>query len=177
MGKIISFLVLILLLISCQKSEVPKAKIEQAQQALMPLKQNLMAELKTALQSGPENAIYVCNVRAPQIADSLQTDKIQIGRSSHKLRNPKNAPEPWMEKIITYYQENKGESGYQIIVMEDGTIGYSEPIYVKPLCLGCHGQDITSTLKANIDSLYPADQATGFVENDFRGIFWVKIKS
>jgi hypothetical protein len=53
--------------------------------------------------------------------------------------------------------------------VRDGRTGYVEPIYVKPVCLACHGGNVDPGVKAKLAELYPEDQATGFREGDFRG--------
>jgi hypothetical protein len=42
-------------------------------------------------------------------------------------------------------------------------------IATEGVCLTCHGQDVDPKLKAEIDRMYPNDQAIGFEEGDIRG--------
>ena len=65
---------------------------EQAAAALKPFKQKLMQALTDGLQQGPVAAIDKCQLEAPMIAAALSQDGIRVGRSSHRLRNPGNAP-------------------------------------------------------------------------------------
>jgi len=37
----------------------------------------------------------------------------------------------------------------------------------------CHGPSVAPALAARIAQHYPEDEATGFEEGDFRGLFWV----
>jgi hypothetical protein len=55
-------------------------------------------------------------------------------------------------------------------------VGYVEPIFVKPMCLPCHGSDIPDGVAARLDEHYPTDEARGFAEGDFRGLFWVEFR-
>ena len=43
-------------------------------------------------------------------------------------------------------------------------------------CLMCHGSGLDPALKAEIDRLYPDDQATGFKAGELRGAFTVTIR-
>ncbi len=51
---------------------VGDADIERAREALKPFKGELKAALKEGLQEGPENAIWVCRDKAPEIAAGLK---------------------------------------------------------------------------------------------------------
>ena len=41
------------------------------------------------------------------------------------------------------------------------------------VCLTCHGKQIPEKLSAQLEKLYPDDQATGFSKGDIRGAFTV----
>ena len=147
---------------------------ERGKEALLPLKKSLMKELKAGLKShGAMGALKVCNIKAMDITDSKSTKKYKVGRSSLKNRNPKNAPSPWMSKALIDYEKTKSKKPRVIRIDSDKT-AYVEPIYLKGLCLTCHGGQISSSLKKEINSLYPLDKATGYKAGDFRGIFWVE---
>lgn len=157
--------------------EITAEDITRAKEALGPFKKGLMGALTTAMkEEGPEHAISVCKLKAPEIASATSTDGVEIGRTSHRLRNPKNAPEPWMESFLQEYLANPTKSGHKAQRLADGRIGYVEPIRVKGFCLVCHGEEISSEVGESLKELYPEDQATGFRAGDFRGIFWVKMK-
>ena len=180
---ILAVLILGLLLAACgteegEKSDlrvVDEAVVARAQAAALPLKQALLAELSTALQEGPVHAIQVCQVRAPGIADSLSGNDIQVGRTSHKVRNPNNAPEPWMEPLLTAYLEADSISAPQAIYIDEATVGYVEPLYAKPMCLTCHGENLDPKVQAILADQYPGDRSTGFKAGDFRGMIWVTL--
>ena len=152
---------------------VSEADAGRAQAALGPFKQDLMTALTGALQQGPEHALDACRLRAPEIAAALSKEGIAMGRTSHKLRNPDNAPAPWVEPLLASYRNNPEARTPRAVRLDDGGFGYVEPIYVKPLCLTCHGATRDPAVQQKIATLYPEDQATGFEEGDFRGLFWV----
>jgi hypothetical protein len=120
-------------------------------------------------------AIHVCREQAPEIAVQLSVDGVRMGRTSHKTRNPANAPEPWVEPLLAAYLENPEDSKPRAVYVDASTVGYVEPIYVMSFCLSCHGPSIDPALLAEIQSVYPEDRATGFKAQDLRGLFWVTL--
>jgi hypothetical protein len=140
---------------------------------LAPFKLSLMQAFSSGMQQGPVSAIGVCRDEAPGIAASLSVDGVRMGRSSHKLRNPENAPSDWLVPVLESYVSGDSE-GPQLVELADGRHGYAEPIMVQGMCLVCHGSNIEPGVAASTAELYPDDQATGFAEGDFRGVFWVE---
>ncbi len=154
--------------------------VETAQAALKPFKQGLKGALEKGLSKGPEAAIDACRLEAPRIADSVATESLHVGRSSHRLRNPENAPRPWMRPILEELRDSVrdsvvGELPHRSVRIDDERFGYAEAIYMQPLCLTCHGTDLPQPLRERIREVYPQDQATGFSVGEFRGIFWVEL--
>jgi hypothetical protein len=140
---------------------------------LAPFKAELKSALMAGMKKGPATAIEVCSQDAPGIAASLSVDGVLMGRSSHKLRNPDNAAPEWLAPIIEAYASGQGELVPVVVELEDGRHGYAEPVRVQPLCLTCHGTTVHADVADSIGTLYPNDEATGFSEGDFRGVFWV----
>ncbi|MGA0266237.1 MAG: c-type heme family protein [Lysobacterales bacterium] len=142
---------------------------------LQPFKQQLMGALKTGLQQGPEQAIDACKMAAPRIASERSVDGVEMGRASHRLRNPVNAAPGWVRPVLDGYlaHESAAISAVEVSAGE-GRQGYVEPIFMQAApCLMCHGETLAPAVAEKIRALYPNDQATGFVEGDLRGVFWV----
>lgn len=173
----IGVVVLTLGSISCQPAgvQISQEDMARAQENLLPFKQELKAALVGALAEGAENSIQVCREDAPAIAASVGEAGVTMGRTSHRLRNPDNAPESWMEPLLAAYLENPEKAEPQAVDLGGGTFGYVEPIYIVSFCLSCHGITIAPEVEARIQELYPQDQARGFRVDDFRGMFWVKM--
>jgi len=153
-------------------------RVMRAQQALAPLKQQLMAALKGALPEGAPHAVSVCQQRAPEIAHALSKDGVLVGRTSHKTRNPKNKPSAWMVPLLDAYRAAPAAPGtYKTAELEGGRFGYVEPIYVGAMCLRCHGADLDVETLSAITRNYPSDEATGFSEGELRGLFFVELPS
>lgn len=153
---------------------------ERGAALLAPFKTSLKAALMDGMQQGPEAAIEICSDKAPGIARGLSTDGVVMGRSSHKLRNPANTAPDWAVAAIEILA-NRGIRADEVPVtasaqidLDDGRHGYAEAIFIQPLCLSCHGTELSPEIESQIEALYPEDAATGFSDGDFRGIFWVE---
>lgn len=148
--------------------------IARGQETLKPFKAELKSALMDGLESGPEDAIEVCQLLAPEIAGRLSSETVQVGRTSHRLRNMKNAPRAWVKPLLEGYVSDPGRPEPQVVPLPGGGVGYVEPIYVVPMCLSCHGRSLSPGIAARLDELYPGDQARDFSDHDFRGLFWVE---
>ena len=135
-------------------------------------------------KNGPISAIPFCHISVSSIAKDAAKDRVskyEFGRTSHKLRNEKNAPQEWIKEDLkrfegTFYEKDK-EASYPVVgKLPNGKKYYAEPLFVNNQCMACHGDKITTELKDKITVFYPNDKATGFKLNEFRGLIWVKEK-
>ena len=167
-----------LLMVGCApEREAPletEAWVEKGQTALAPFKKGLMGALQAGMQEGPETAIEACRLQAPAIEAAVQTDVVAMGRTSHKLRNSSNAPRDWVEPLLASYLDTPGKQGPEVVSLEDGRVGYVEPIMMQAMCLSCHGATVSEEVENLLATHYPTDKARGFEEGDFRGLFWVE---
>jgi hypothetical protein len=150
------------------------AAVAHGASIVLPFKRELQAALRQGLAEGLEQAIRTCRLEAPRIASALSTEDVQVGRTSHKLRNPRNAPKSWMVPLLAEYRANPKQAQPRAVSLENGRVGYAEPIFVQPPCLTCHGEDIPQPVQERLAELYPEDRATGFRTGDFRGMFWAE---
>jgi hypothetical protein len=141
---------------------------------LTPFKRQLQAALKDGLSQGPSQAVAACRLRAPEIAASLSVDGVRVGRASHRLRNPANAPPDWVEPILRAYLADAANREPRTTTLGDQRAGYAEPIATQGLCLVCHGDALAPGVAEQIRELYPEDRAVGFREGELRGVFWVE---
>ena len=159
-------------------TQVPESDMARATGALEPLKSELRKALIGALnEGGPERAIEVCQLRAPEIARLTSTGDATLGRTSHRLRNPENAPEAWMSIFLQEYLANPNDDEPRAVRLASGQIGYVEPIRMKGICMQCHGDRIKPGVRDRLRALYPQDEATGFKKGELRGMFWVKLRA
>ena len=140
---------------------------------LGPFKQALKTALVSGMESGPVAAISVCSIEAPEISSGLSVDGVTMGRSSHKLRNRENSAPDWAVPILEAYASGEKE-GPVAVEYSDNRFGYVEPIMIQPMCLICHGSQLNPDVASAISEQYPDDEATGFSNGDFRGVFWVE---
>jgi hypothetical protein len=148
---------------------------EEARAALGPLKRGLRAALEAALARGPAQAIDVCRVEAPRLAASAQSERVRVGRTSHRLRNPRNAPAPWLVPWLRHHEAHPEDRSAHVVALGGQRYGYAEPIFVDGLCLACHGSALAPDVADRVAALYPDDAATGFAAGDFRGLFWAEV--
>ena len=153
------------------------AEVARAEQAMNTLQQALLTKLRAAMeQGGPAAAVTVCHDEAVVIADRVAREEhIALGRTSHRLRNVANAAAPWMEPLLAEFLEKPGDRTYRAVRLPDGSIGYVEPIYVRPVCLSCHGKNIAPPVAELLKTSYPQDHAKDFEAGDLRGLYWVKL--
>ena len=156
---------------SKQPEKDPKQVAMAAKEALFT---SLSSRLMEAMgNGGPAAAIEVCGREAPKIAARVGKEHgVSIGRTSFKLRNPKNAPPEWVTPLI----ENR-PTDPQFVDLPDHHTGALLPILLKVQCLACHGPNdkIAEDVQVQLAKLYPDDQAVGFNEGDLRGWFWVDV--
>ena len=141
---------------------------------LAPFKRDLQAALKSGLATGPAAAIDACRLEAPQITERYSQDGVRIGRASHRLRNPDNVPPAWVSPTLEAWLGAATPREPVVVELGEDRVGYIEAIVTKPLCLACHGETLAPEISAALEAHYPEDQATGFVEGDLRGVFWVE---
>jgi hypothetical protein len=161
--------------VSVEKTETVQ---KDPQQIALAAKEAMFKSLSARLlevmsNGGPAAAIEVCSREAPRIADRVGKDfGLTIGRTSFKLRNTKNVPPEWVKPLI----EDRPKEPCFVALPENHT-GALFPIMLKVQCLACHGpkEQIAADVLAQLNKLYPDDQAVDFNEGDLRGWFWVDV--
>lgn len=147
--------------------------LEAAREGRNALAKQLMSTLQNALADGDFAAgIDVCKEAAPVIATRVSGEhELQIGRTSHRLRNPANHPPKFAEPVVAelWYEETVYQG-------PNGEFGYVAPIWLAAPCENCHGDptQISDAVKTILKEEYPEDLATGFSDGDLRGWFWVQ---
>lgn len=150
------------------------AELARGAELLAPFKKDLQLALKSGLAEGPAEAIQVCRVKAPGIANALSVEGVRMGRSSHKLRNPDNTAPDWVSPLMQTFLDDPSSREPLAVGLADNRWGYVEPIMLQPLCLTCHGSELAPGVAEQISELYPEDHAIGFEAGDLRGVFWLE---
>ncbi len=148
------------------------------------------AELSAALggaieAEGPAAAVAVCRDLAPEIASRLSRQSgTRISRISSRFRNPQNLPEPWQRQALDQLQNEMPDPATrafsdpaalpeQFAVDARGEARYLKAIAIAPLCLTCHGEQLSETVRGQLAEHYPHDRATGYQLGELRGAFSV----
>ncbi len=148
----------------------------RATAAIAPFKSALKGELEQAMSTSIEDAIDVCARRAPELARAHSKDGLRVGRSAERIRNPANAPAPWLAPVMARLAKApSGTDAHEVVALEDGRRGYAEAIWLGPQCLACHGEGLSPAVATKIDARYPTDAARGFKPGEFRGVFWAEL--
>ena len=161
-----------------------QAALDEAKAAAKKLGSGLKKELQRALANGePADALQVCATRAQPITAEVRgkTD-VTVGRSSLRLRNPKNKAPAWVQAWLDAQGERKA-AGVEGIARIDDTPGgkvarFLAPITIEGPCLNCHGapDSLAPPVRDTLAERYPDDAATGYAPGDLRGALWAEAK-
>ncbi|PKP13267.1 MAG: hypothetical protein CVU08_06270 [Bacteroidetes bacterium HGW-Bacteroidetes-3] len=185
--KNLLLILVFLAMISCSNSMTDKEKQEYtdigneiSQASFKALSEKLTAQMK---MGGTAQAIPFCNIEAmPLTQEMSEKYRVNIKRTSNKLRNQKNKPtERELEIINNYHKLISEKKGINPIVEinNNNNRHFYAPIVVKANCLVCHGkvgEFVTVKTDSIIKSLYPNDKAIGYNEGDLRGIWSIEFK-
>ena len=143
------------------------------------LGKNLMNAIN---ENGAVGALKFCNEKAYPLTDSMaRMLKASIKRVSDKPRNKNNLANDNETAHIQAFKESlaKGEKPKPYVMEINGKMVGHYAIITNKMCLQCHGtvnKDILPETFSKIKSLYPGDMATGYAENQVRGIWIVEME-
>lgn len=140
----------------------------------------LLSELTSEMnENGVVGAINYCSLEALPITHQISEEEdVELGRVSHRFRNPLNAANDEELRLIDDYiqLQQAGESLSPVVLEGKGTKTFYSPIVLgAPLCLSCHGKstEIDPRVLEVINERYPDDRAVNFELNEVRGMFKV----
>lgn len=140
----------------------------------------LLNELTTKMkENGVNEAVSYCSLQALPITLQIsEEEKAELGRVSHRFRNPLNAANEEELRLIDNYikrQQAGGQLSPVVVTGKDTKTFYSPILLGAPLCLSCHGksEEIDPGVLAVINGKYPGDRAVDFQLNEVRGMFKV----
>lgn len=154
------------------ESEAELRAIEKAHSAVTEIVTDFRQSLSNATKGELKKALPGCRIK------NLNFDEMKVGRTSHRLRNPDNAPPEWTKPHLEKLSKAKTSEIPKHVLTKIGPhrYGYIKPIFVEPICLNCHGSKVEKDVQEAIRETYPKDQALNFNVGDFRGILWLEIK-
>ena len=173
-------LALVLAVFSTACAETAQQAKVRALKAFQELGSRLKVRLTKAMQQGgAAAAVGICHQEAPLIAREVAGDHgFQLGRSSHRVRNPDNTPAPEIAAYLQKYAALPAEQApVQVLPQKSGEWLILAPIATQALCLTCHGDPATFSpeLTRELRQRYPKDHATGFGPGQLRGVFWARL--
>jgi hypothetical protein len=162
-----------------QAPEALRGAVQRGDAIVGSIQTALFAQLSKEMQrGGPEGAVRVCHLEATSITQQVaRKEGLAAGRTSHRLRNPTNAPRPWAAPIVASHA-GKSIDGVDGFVVDLGDkVGLLRPIGFRAACGACHGprEQLAPAVLQELSERYPGDAATGFKEGDIRGWFWVEV--
>ena len=137
--------------------------------------------MKAMSAHGTAGAVEFCSVHAITLTDSIaEVHDAKIRRVTDRPRNPANqANETELAYInMLKIKEEKQEVLPPSILIVDGKMTGYYPIQTARMCIQCHGTigtDILPETASKLHLLYPEDKATGYSENQLRGLFVVEM--
>jgi hypothetical protein len=162
--------------------DVPESlasELESANAAIQALQAALIEALTSELgREGPLGAIHVCRDEAQAITSRVAREQgIDVGRTSHRLRNPANRPRPWVETFVSGGADKDYDAVQPRLVDLGARVGLVRPINTLGMCTQCHGNEgeILPEVREAIAAAYPEDRATGFAVGDLRGWIWAEL--
>lgn len=130
----------------------------------------LSSQLKASIrQNGVAQSIHVCSDIAYPLTDSIgKSNEVTLRRVTDRYRNPKNKASEKDLEILQMFKTNTEK----VFHYEQNT--FYKPIKIQPLCLNCHGKNISKQTQSALEEVYPKDKATGYDLNNLRGMWVVK---
>lgn len=151
---------------------VDATKVARAKKAIKTLGGTLQSALKGSLPAGAPAALKACHAIAPTATGG--DEGVKVGRTSSRLRNPKNTAPKWVSPLLKSF-ENGTTASALTVARPNGGVGVVTPIRLQPVCVQCHGSAISDPVKSELSKLYPSDQATGYAPGELRGVFWAEV--
>lgn len=162
-------------------AEAPDPYLAKGQQIAASVFGVLSTEVMKSMQAhGVAGTVAYCNEQAYPITDSMASlHQAHIKRTSHKVRNPENAPDSLESIILEKYlalQAKELEMPPQV-VQQGESKRFFAPILLAQPCLKCHGipgETLDQNDLAVIQEYYPEDQAVGFAAGELRGMWSIR---
>ncbi|MEX0996903.1 MAG: DUF3365 domain-containing protein [Flavobacteriaceae bacterium] len=153
-----------------QKAEIG---LEIALETKQLLGQNLMGAIQ---KEGTLHALEFCNIEAIPLTKQMEEKhSAVIKRVSDKNRNPNNAANEEEQYYISSFQKkiDAGKDPQAVVLPRGDKTRFYYPIVTNSMCLQCHGKPdkMDINVMKQIKLLYPNDLATGYEENEVRGIW------
>lgn len=153
--------------------------LDKSATAATELQKALGPQLKSAIaEGGPAHALEVCKQVAQPTTTLVSQGKADmlISRTALRVRNPLNAPDAHSRDVLAKWEKAYESGNHQLEASIDligKEIVVHRPIVMQEVCLKCHGseKEMDPALLAELERLYPDDQATDYELGEVRGAF------
>jgi len=156
-----------------------KPAVERAQKAFAEFQARLDARLKEEMsRGGLPAALAVYRDEASNITAALGRQYSgRFGRTSDRLRDPRNAPPQWAAELVRTAGTPAAKDAQTWVVPMGTNVGVLAPLATTETCVLCHGPvaAIPPATAATIRVTYPGDRATGYEAGQLRGWIWAEI--
>ncbi len=107
---------------------------------------------------------------------AIRVAGVEVGRTSARLRNPKNAPPAWARSYVASTDGKKAADVEPIAFDLGDRIGLLRPIEIRQRCLGCHDvrERVPPSTRGWLARRYPQDRSFGYALGDLRGFWWAE---
>jgi hypothetical protein len=157
--------------------------LKQSRNLSLSMLKELGAKLQSSMaEGGAINAIGVCHLQAPEIANRVSTEnQVIVSRVGTRTRNPvMGVPNAWQAKALAQFEaglargDKPADMEYsETVTKPDGgkEFHFAKPVLMQPMCLACHGNSdqINPEVKAKLSELYPNDKAINYQAGQLRG--------
>jgi hypothetical protein len=101
---------------------------------------------------------------------------VEVGRTSARLRNPRNAPPAWARAYLAATDGRKAARVPAVAFDLGDRVGLLRPIEIRSRCLHCHApaRELSEETRAWLAHAYPEDRALGYALGDLRGFWWAE---
>jgi hypothetical protein len=116
------------------------------------------------------------DLNAARCAEAKKVVGVEVGRTSARLRNPRNAPPAWAREYVLATDGRKAAAVAPLVFDLGDRVGLLSPIEIRQRCLGCHAarDSLSPATRAWLRSAYPKDRALGYALGDLRGFWWAE---
>lgn len=116
------------------------------------------------------------DANAERCEDASEVPGVEVGRTSARLRNPRNAPPDWARDFVARTDGRKAAEVRPVAFDLGDRVGLLRPIEIRRRCLHCHAppEALSERTREWLRSAYPADRAVGYALGDLRGFWWAQ---
>ncbi len=116
------------------------------------------------------------DANAARCEGAKEVPGVEVGRTSARLRNPRNAPPAWALAYVASTDGRKAAAVAPAAFDLGDRVGLLKPIEIRQRCLACHAprERIAAETRDWLRRAYPQDRSFGYALGDLRGFWWAE---